>query len=202
MSNPFITLARPLLMLLILQATLRTADSFRSTRIFSRAHRHHNSVVASGGTALRMQSGSDYLISSSDLFDDSNLPPVPLVLLGGVAVLVAAQVWINKLTAGDDGLGAFLNDGRGFSNSAFVLDDDNRAVSSDPLPWLKLPKLDFVEVAGQAPDDDPRQQFLDRLRGLQEDMEASLERGDYQGADRARNELEKLLSDNNTRLDS
>jgi hypothetical protein len=149
-----------------------------------------------------MQSDSDFLLSSPDLLDDTNLPPVPLVLLGGVAVLIAAQVWINKLTAGDDGLGAFLNDGRGFSKSAFVLDDDNRAVSKDPLPWLKLPKLDFVEVAGQDAGDDPKQQFLDRLRGLQEDMEASLERGDYQAANRARSELEKLLSDNNARLDS
>lgn len=69
------------------------------------------------------------------------------MIIGG-----AAQFLIQKQLQGDQGLGAFLKDGRGYSNSSFrpILDSDRAVSQGDPLPWLKLPKLDFVEVAGQS----------------------------------------------------
>jgi hypothetical protein len=70
-----------------------------------------------------------------------------------------ANGWIQRLLSGERGLGSFLSDGSGFQKSQFRPLSSNslrsgtmqqdRAVSSDPLPWLRLPKLDYVEVAGQ-----------------------------------------------------
>ena len=79
---------------------------------------------------------------------DSISPWFLVVLALGIGS--TAQGLINKQLEGDQGLGAFLQDGRGYSNSAFrpLLDDQDRAVQQDPLPWLKLPQLDFVEVVG------------------------------------------------------
>eukprot|EP00429_Kryptoperidinium_foliaceum_P039094 CAMPEP_0176178424 /NCGR_PEP_ID=MMETSP0120_2-20121206/91422_1 /TAXON_ID=160619 /ORGANISM="Kryptoperidinium foliaceum, Strain CCMP 1326" /LENGTH=59 /DNA_ID=CAMNT_0017516577 /DNA_START=1 /DNA_END=177 /DNA_ORIENTATION=- len=50
---------------------------------------------------------------------------------------------------GDQGLGAFLKDGSGYNKSGFQNIQGSKGKSSDPLPWLKLPQLDFVEVSGQ-----------------------------------------------------
>lgn len=90
----------------------------------------------------------------------NGLPPteaVPIVLIAAIGIGVAAQSWINFQLDGDRGLGKFLNDGRGYNRSAFTprrgRDDFNDGTAplskADPLSWLKLPKLDFVEVAGQ-----------------------------------------------------
>lgn len=62
------------------------------------------------------------------------------------------------MLSGDQGLAAFLKDGTGFQKSAFKERKPNPfgknenaplGSSKDPLPWLKLPTLDFVEVKGQ-----------------------------------------------------
>lgn len=52
---------------------------------------------------------------------------------------------------GDRGLSNFLKDGSGFQGSGYKAGNDNDGplAGPDPLPWLKLPKLDFVDVAGQ-----------------------------------------------------
>ena len=81
-------------------------------------------------------------------------PELPNLLVPFIAfvLLVASQTFINQMLSGDQGLGAFLRDGRGVGRSSFrplTLEDKSRAVASDPLPWLKLPKLDYVQVAGQ-----------------------------------------------------
>ena len=45
---------------------------------------------------------------------DVDMPPIgaPLVVLVAVILAFAAQSWINSLLGGDQGLGAFLSDGR------------------------------------------------------------------------------------------
>lgn len=86
----------------------------------------------------------------------------PLVLLAAVALAVLAQSWINSLLGGDQGLGAFLSDGSGFNKSGFkprkkfITDESSGAGDpskplggGDPLPWLKLPEFDYVDIAGQ-----------------------------------------------------
>jgi predicted DNA-binding protein (UPF0251 family) len=63
-------------------------------------------------------------------------------------------------------LGSYLSDGSGYNKSKFKpilpsngattttttqkkYNDDRAVQGDDPLPWLRLPNLDFVEVAGQ-----------------------------------------------------
>lgn len=84
-------------------------------------------------------------------FSDS---PIPVWAIVVVTLILgfAANAWIQTLLSGDRGLGNFLSDGSGFGQSKFqplTTKDQDRAVSGDPLPWLRLPDLDFVEVAGQ-----------------------------------------------------
>jgi len=82
------------------------------------------------------------------------LPSSPLVI-AIIAILLgaAAQTFINQMLKGDQGLGAFLKDGSGYNRSGFVSKRKNggkeESGTDDPLPWLKLPQLDFVDVAGQ-----------------------------------------------------
>ena len=56
-------------------------------------------------------------------------------------------------------MGAFLSDGTGYNKSGFKPRRKNKADDAgdpskplggaDPLPWLKLPEFDYVDVAGQ-----------------------------------------------------
>ena len=88
---------------------------------------------------------------------------------------------------GDQGLGAFLRDGSGYNRSGYRpnTSGDNDSSSNDPLPWLKLPKLDFVEVAGQEEQGpSPEQQLL----AEQEEQERV-----YEELDRLRQELNQEL---------
>jgi hypothetical protein len=84
--------------------------------------------------------------------DNPLLSPVVVVILA-LVLLVSAQSFINNMLKGDQGLGAFLKDGSGYNRSGYRPSNsksnnvDN--ANNDPLPWLKLPRLDFVEVAGQ-----------------------------------------------------
>ncbi|KAK1748029.1 hypothetical protein QTG54_001992 [Skeletonema marinoi] len=84
----------------------------------------------------------------------------PLVLLAAIGLAVLAQSWINSLLGGEQGLGAFLSDGSGYNKSGFKprnskpnaggnAGPSNPLGADDPLPWLKLPQFDYVDVAGQ-----------------------------------------------------
>ncbi|KAL7551481.1 hypothetical protein ACHAWF_014681, partial [Thalassiosira exigua] len=82
----------------------------------------------------------------------------PAIALLAIAIGFVAQTFINSMLKGDRGLGAFLSDGSEFSDSAFRprrggdrsdTTTDAPLSGPDPLPWLKLPQFDFVEVAGQ-----------------------------------------------------
>lgn len=79
------------------------------------------------------------------------LPDLTPLLAAAVALglLIAAQSFINQMLDGDQGLGAFLKDGSGYQRSRFRAVQKKKETTNDPLPWLKLPQLDFVEVAGQ-----------------------------------------------------
>lgn len=121
--------------------------SIRNRRLLQ----HHGAVLeAFDATVQSHPAGPHLLVSSSDTFT-SELPSLPITLLA-ILLLVASQLFINRMLSGDQGLGAYLKDGRGVGKSSFrplSMDDKTRAVASDPLPWLKLPKLDYVQVAGQ-----------------------------------------------------
>jgi hypothetical protein len=85
------------------------------------------------------------------------LPSVTPLMVAVVALVlgIAAQTFINQMLEGDQGLGAFLKDGSGYNKSGFrpqsssKTKNNSKGKKNDPLPWLKLPQLDFVDVAGQ-----------------------------------------------------
>jgi hypothetical protein len=133
---------------------------------------------------------------SSVSFEAPDLPPLFVPALA-VILLVASQGFINQLASGDQGLGAYLKDGKGVGRSSFrplTVDDDSRAVSSDPLPWLKLPKLDFVEVAGQV-DAATDKLVHDKLASMHAQVQNRIDHGDYKQAERLKKELDTLMKD-------
>jgi hypothetical protein len=101
---------------------------------------------------------------------------------------IAAQSFINQMLQGDQGLGAFLKDGRGYNRSGFRYQEDEK---SDPLPWLKLPKLDFVEVAGQENETLAYQ----RMEEMRVGMNQQLHQGNVQEATTLREELERFMEE-------
>ena len=133
--------------------------------------------------------------TDADVIMGNDLPLVPLILIVALALGFGAQGWINSLLGGDQGLGAFLQDGRGYSKSGFspLTADSERAASNDPLPWLKLPKLDYVEVAGQKDED---LVLFEQLEALRRNMNEKLAEGKDLEAAVVRRELEKLMVEN------
>jgi len=130
--------------------------------------------------------GSSTSLSGMD-FDDSLIASAPVVVAFALLIGVSAQTFINAMLQGDQGLGAFLKDGRGYKGSGFRPGD--RQTENDPLPWLSLPKLDFVEVAGQ-------ESVTKQLERLRKDMTTKLEQGQVDEAIVVRNELEALMRAN------
>ena len=134
----------------------------------------------------------------------------PTVLLVIALVLgIAANGWIQRMLSGDQGLGSFLSDGSGFNKSGFkpaVTGDEDRAVSSgDPLPWLRLPKLDYVDVAGQEDDFEKGrlsnnagndQALMVKLERLREEMNEKLGQGNVIEAEALRKEIEQTMKEN------
>mmetsp|Transcript_43032 Transcript_43032/g.84582 ORF Transcript_43032/g.84582 Transcript_43032/m.84582 type:complete len:133 (-) Transcript_43032:67-465(-) len=109
---------------------------------------------------------------------------------------------------GEDGLGAFLSDGSGYNRSKFRPSAgrggrrDGSPVSSDPLPWLRLPALDFVEVAGQEKKKTAADQglssaaeleFVKRLEAMAEQVRVATEAGDVKRARAIGMELDQLI---------
>jgi len=140
----------------------------------------------------------------------------PLAAIAALILVVAAQSWINQLIGGERGLGAFLSDGTGYNKSGFkprkrgfVLNEDRPLGGPDPLPWLKLPDLDFVEVAGQPSrkneiskqygvDQDffkSQTKIVAKLELLKAEMKMEVERGNMKKAKLTENELEILMKE-------
>jgi hypothetical protein len=159
--------------------------------------------------------------SSSPILDLSPASILSLVVIA-VTLGILANGWIARLLSGEQGLGSYLSDGSGYNKSAFrpILkkDMENRAVQSDPLPWLRLPQVDFVDVAGQerrrlvplqnrgnSNDGPPQQQESDndessmivigQLELLRAEMQEQVHLGNTEEARRLRNELERLMKE-------
>lgn len=135
---------------------------------------------------------SSCLSVTTTMDDDVMLSSAPFIVGFALVIGIAAQGWINNMIGGDRGLGAYLSDGRGFAGSRFSPEGGSGdAVSgNDPLPWLTLPTLEFVEVAGQS---DPVEVRLETLRLK---MNRALQEGKVQQAVELRQELEEIMSAN------
>ena len=89
--------------------------------------------------------------------DISDIPPqVYITLVSGIGI--GAGMLQRRILSGDQGLGAFLDDGKGFKKSAYRArskSKGSKATKDQNVPnpgWLaglKLPNLDFVEVYGE-----------------------------------------------------
>ncbi|KAL7543806.1 hypothetical protein ACHAXR_013148 [Thalassiosira sp. AJA248-18] len=161
-------------------------------------------------------------LGASSPLDAFDVPlGAPLVVLIAAILAFSAQSWINSLLGGDQGLGAFLSDGGGFNRSGFKPRrrpiSDERAVpgdttkplgGADPLPWLKLPEFDYVDVAGQPKKPKRMQQPLKppsmtrdesevmaKLLSLREQMKMEIERCNFEDAKRIESELEKIMKE-------
>ena len=119
-------------------------------------HHHHLSLT---GRSLSLSSS----LAVNPITEDVPIS-TPFVLLAAVVLAVLAQSWINSMLGGDQGLGAFLSDGSGYNKSGFKPRKKKEEEASDPLPWLKLPEFDYVDVAGQ-----PKKPKLQQLQKIQSD---------------------------------
>jgi len=182
-----------------LQQHSPSQQSLSRTRQPFRARAHPLSQPSSFFTALDLYNDS--------LSETPSLPSVPLVAATALVLFVAAQGWINSLASGEDGLGAFLQDGKKYKGSNFKLrENSNRAATKDPLPWLKLPQLDFVEVAGQERDKSlpagGRQVLLNQLENLRLEMNSKMQSGEMREAEQTRAKLENLMAENDIEFNS
>ncbi|KAL3936386.1 MAG: hypothetical protein SGARI_002579, partial [Bacillariaceae sp.] len=144
----------------------------------------------------------------------------PLLAVGvALGLLIAAQTFINQMLDGDQGLAAFLKDGSGYNKSGFQSSkkQSQQKQDADPLPWLKLPQLDFVEVAGQerAPpkmkevviveeESNPgaTAAVLEEMEQLRLKMNRELQEENTEEAKRIRNQLERLMKEKGVQFTS
>ncbi|KAL7473102.1 hypothetical protein ACHAXS_013460 [Conticribra weissflogii] len=204
--------------------TLTAFAEYHFKTSFREWQRNH-AVSASISQSIDMSAGITALpvatsfINVATIDDLPALNPLaaPLAAMAALILVVAAQSWINQLIGGEQGLGAFLSDGTGYNKSGFkprkrgfVSNEDRPLGGPDPLPWLKLPDLDFVEVAGQQtrkneiskPDDVISQAFesqakvLAKLEPLMAEMKMEVERGNLKKAKLIENEIEQIAQEN------
>ena len=150
----------------------------------------------------------------------------PVIVIGALILAISAQSFINSMLEGDQGLGNYLSDGTGYNKSKFkarkkpnTIDDSYDPTkplgAGDPLPWLKLPELDFVDVAGQEKKRQKKVQpnkksvpqrikdmdkamerdekILARLESLKDRMKAEVAMGDLEAAKKIEDELESIM---------
>ena len=75
-------------------------------------------------------------------------------------------------------------------SSSYFSDSIDDAVSNDPLPWLKLPSFDFVEVAGQDTTDPVAKELEELRREIQQEVQDS---GNSERAQMLERELKDLM---------
>ena len=146
----------------------------------------------------------------------------PVIVIGALILAISAQSFINSMLEGDQGLGNYLSDGSGYGKSKFKarkkpsnVDDPTKPLGAgDPLPWLKLPELDFVDVAGQEKKKQKKVQpnksvperikdfdaamerdekVLAKLESLKDRMKAEVAMGDLEEAKRIEDMLESIM---------
>ena len=70
---------------------------------------------------------------------------------------------------------------------------ENDRKENDPLPWLKLPKLDFVEVAGQVDEEEELKLVVKKLESLSAQMKEEINAGETDKATSTMQELNELM---------
>lgn len=118
-------------------------------------------------------------------------------------IVATAQTLINSMLDGDQGLRAYLSDGSGYNKTRFVRsggDPKKKDDAADPLSWLQLPKLYFVEVAGQEVEttavvtEEMEASVVRKLGGLAERLRSEMNEDEKEKAKNTVLELESLMS--------
>jgi hypothetical protein len=161
------------------------------------------SVVHTASTRTRLFATVDATEQSGWII--SQIASPPLLLLVSLVLGVAANGWIQRLLNGEQGLSSFLSDGSGFNKSKFkpLRSDEDRAVQSDPLPWLRLPQLDFVEVAGhksRSPRLLDNDAVVAQLEMLRVRMNEQLAAGNVAEANALRQQMETIMRESNVQF--
>jgi hypothetical protein len=178
-------------MLKLSGAWMISSSPMLSTKTTTLSLRINNGVSSSlfSRCIPRRISSSRLLLSDADYVTPLDVSSSPLLVATVALVLgIAAQSFINQMLQGDQGLGAFLKDGRGYNRSGFRYQEGEK---SDPLPWLKLPKFDFVEVAGQENEILAYQ----RMEEMRVRMNQQLRQGNVVEATTLREELERFMEE-------
>ena len=154
------------------------SDSRRSTYVSKQQHLLAHSAVPN--------SMEDMILASWQ--------PTVYIALAAIVLGVLSQTFINSMLQGDQGLSAFLKDGQGYNKSNFRPASTNDVEKSmkreDPLPWLKLPSLDFVEVAGQTSNAEVEAIVVKKLEALKMKL---LSEGDQDKAKIIMSEMNELM---------
>ena len=182
----------------LLMASCLDGMEHRHVDTFLPVHSAIPSEAESSWTTLDICDGGPETIQ---LLPDVSTP----FLMAAVALilLITAQSFINQMLEGDQGLGAFLRDGSGYKKSGFRVKKGKDAgnMVADPLPWLKLPRLDYVDVAGQPAlvEDEAETaaaaSVIQQLEQLRLRMNRELQEENFEEATRIRKELETLMQD-------
>jgi hypothetical protein len=174
----------------------RKLPGIHKQAIYHVVHSRKSTNQSRGSTITALQ----IAIPNDDL---SNTVAVPLLLVAALGLGFAAQGFINQMLEGDQGLAAFLRDGSGYNKSGLKpsLFSEKKAPKQDPLPWLKLPQLDFVEVAGQQRKPSAsvadENAVLEKLESLRLQIVLAAEEGNVKQAESIKQELEGVMKANN-----
>lgn len=134
-------------------------------------------------------------VGNAEEYALNTLLPTVFIVLSAAVIGVLIQTFINTMLRGDEGLSAYLSDGNGFNKSKFKPPGKKRK-ESDPLPWLKLPKLDFVEVAGQTGNEEEMELLIvKRLESLSAKMSEEINADERDKAVSTMNELNELMNE-------
>ena len=172
-----------------------------------------SSSLAAAAAVVDYTAGTVSLSSSSlPALEVVTPPPVLLIVIIAVLLLVSAQSFINTMLTGEQGLSAYLKDGSGYNKSGYQprrsaratdrrstdgnnkIEEDAGPTSEDPLPWLKLPALKFVDVAGQQQQ---QPAFDDTIVVNENEEERIVSNEIYNELERLRLKLNIELSNNN-----
>lgn len=134
------------------------------------------------------------LTSDNEILITSTSNSAVYIVLTAIVLGVLTQSFINSMLTGDQGLSAFLSDGQGFNKSKFRPIRKQSTENNDPLPWLKLPKLDYVDVAGQNTDKEELDLLVrERLDSLLTKMKNEVNSGDKISASSTLKELKEMM---------
>ena len=127
---------------------------------------------------------------------DIDAGTVALVAVSGITVVGGAYALIISAAGGENGLGAFLQDGTGYKKSAYRENRGRTRRVPAFIDELKFPRFDYVEVFS------PNDAVVEKAEEMRVELAAALRDGDDERAARIQAQLETYVAKNNLKFDS